>query len=939
MLTRVKFTLLVAFSICLIGANSAWAQVLTLPTTPVTYYADGGDHVTGFFNVNLSEVPPGFSVSNGLYVGFCTSIFATSPTGNFHSALLLDSTSPSLPPVVESEPWDLINYILNHKIGTADEVQSAIWIVDEGISILPVTANVQQMVADAEANGHGFVPSNGQLVAVIVRATDDTSVQTIIIPVPTPPNGPCLHITKVADNAFVPIGQAASYTYVVTNCGGVALSNVVVVDDAGTPNDLSDDFTVATIPVLQPGQVEILHATAMLPMNLCTSTNSSTNAGTLTVEVLPSGDIKVVFRQSRSLNDNVYGTPAVADGWSKGHKFNDLVGSDEADFVFTDSHGKVVLNFQLDYISQSKLYPSGYGSLGVSGGDGKMIVGAASNILSYTTTLTDDLNQSPAFYGYTVNSPSPESAFPTWDYVDGYTVVVSKKAFGANGFGGVEIASVHNSPSKNGNDKITPVTCTGCITNTAFAGTNANGMLSIMSTDTATVCFGTPMPPALKLFKSASSTSVTNGQSVTYSYTIQNTGTVAINNITITDDNGTPSDTSDDFIVATIPTLGPLQSQTFTVTKVVNPPTGSQLLCATINGTNSVAGEIITTTLPSGDIQVTFNQSESLNDNRYGTGATAATGWTHGHKFNDLVGSDQAEFRFTDGNGKVVLDFESDYIGKSSAFPSGYGSLGATGGDGKLIVGSASDILSATTSLTENLKLPQFVSGFTVNSPHETSPLSDVSVPAGWNYTNSYTVVISKNAFGSAGFGGVTIPEVHNSPAKLGGGPVKPVSCNACVMNVATAVGTTADTQTMLSASSSAQVCFVECDLNVGAVTFGNPGPPPPHSNPHTVTVAISNNGSSPAVLSELHLTWPQAINGMLTGISLNGPNILQGHASSGVTLTAANFHNDPASITQRTIVPGQTLFLILQFDRNVSTNPSDYKGTANFGVCSIDIP
>jgi hypothetical protein len=49
----------------LLSAASAWTQVLNLPTTPVIYYADGGDHITGFFDVKLSNVPPGFSVSNG----------------------------------------------------------------------------------------------------------------------------------------------------------------------------------------------------------------------------------------------------------------------------------------------------------------------------------------------------------------------------------------------------------------------------------------------------------------------------------------------------------------------------------------------------------------------------------------------------------------------------------------------------------------------------------------------------------------------------------------------------------------------------------------------------------------------------------------------------------------------------------------------------------
>jgi hypothetical protein len=195
----------------LLSAASAWTQVLNLPTTPVTYYADGGDHITGFFDVKLSNVPPGFSVSNGEYVGFCTSIFATSPTGLFHTALLFDSTSPTLPPVVPPAQWDLINYILNHPLGTADEVQAAIWIVDDGISILPVTPNVLQMVADAQANGQGFVPSNGQLDAVIVRAIDDTNVQNVIIPIPSPTGCPpvetCIQSdfngTSISSNNFI----------------------------------------------------------------------------------------------------------------------------------------------------------------------------------------------------------------------------------------------------------------------------------------------------------------------------------------------------------------------------------------------------------------------------------------------------------------------------------------------------------------------------------------------------------------------------------------------------------------------------------------------------------------------------------------------------------------------------------------------------------------
>jgi hypothetical protein len=85
-----------------------------------------------------------------------------------------------------------VNYILNHKQGVADEIQSAIWLITDNATELPITPNVQAMIADALAHGNGFVPKNGQVAAVILAAVDNPSIQTIVIEVPTPstPN-PC----------------------------------------------------------------------------------------------------------------------------------------------------------------------------------------------------------------------------------------------------------------------------------------------------------------------------------------------------------------------------------------------------------------------------------------------------------------------------------------------------------------------------------------------------------------------------------------------------------------------------------------------------------------------------------------------------------------------------------------------------------------------------
>ena len=100
--------------------------------------------------------------------------------------------------------------------------------------------------------------------------------------------------------------------------------------------------------------------------------------------------MNVIFAQARSMNDNSYGMNAV--GWPGGHKFGDLVGSDQAVFEFKDKNGNVVLNFDLDYISAAAGTPSGYASLGVSGGEGNMNVGSASHVLAWNTSLARSLN-------------------------------------------------------------------------------------------------------------------------------------------------------------------------------------------------------------------------------------------------------------------------------------------------------------------------------------------------------------------------------------------------------------------------------------------------------------------------------------------------------------------------------------------------------------------
>jgi hypothetical protein len=166
------------------------------------------------------------------------------------------------------------------------------------------------------------------------------------------------------------------------------------------------------------------------------------------------GTTTVTYKQSLAVNDNSYGAGTDPSWDGKTHTFGNLTGSDKAEFVFTNGLGQKVNDFFIDYISAKSGTPSGYGSLGVAGGDGSLITGPAP--LSWTTTFDDDMNIlcPPPDGPWTTDSPTSPNApeCPAWNFVDGYTVTVSNSIFGPSGLGSVTVPFVHNSPSK-------PITC------------------------------------------------------------------------------------------------------------------------------------------------------------------------------------------------------------------------------------------------------------------------------------------------------------------------------------------------------------------------------------------------------------------------------------------------------------------------------------------------
>lgn len=175
------------------------------------------------------------------------------------------------------------------------------------------------------------------------------------------------------------------------------------------------------------------------------------------------GDVTVFFSQPLTLVDNTYGENAV--GWGKGvapsgknHNFSDLVGSDKARFTFTDGAGQTVLDVTMDYISEAA--GGAYRSLGVTGADGAVNVGSGDLVLDWGTSL--DYNFNSLGHVLTQDSPATDedytenALFPGWIFEVTYELRVSGAAFGDNGFGGVTVPIVHDSPNKIGKNKVYP---------------------------------------------------------------------------------------------------------------------------------------------------------------------------------------------------------------------------------------------------------------------------------------------------------------------------------------------------------------------------------------------------------------------------------------------------------------------------------------------------
>jgi len=186
-----------AFFLAMINlAHATSGPYINLPPASVTLKIEYPSSEC-YYYVVLSNIPVGYHVSNGRYLGWCVDEHHYINNGKTYSATLYSSYDPSNP---HPDPdWNKVNYILNHKQGSWNDVQAAIWRFVDGGS-MPSSDAGKAMVNDADINGENFIPGPGEKMAVIAWINSDTQVPIIEVTVPlqniTPeyPLGPILGI-------------------------------------------------------------------------------------------------------------------------------------------------------------------------------------------------------------------------------------------------------------------------------------------------------------------------------------------------------------------------------------------------------------------------------------------------------------------------------------------------------------------------------------------------------------------------------------------------------------------------------------------------------------------------------------------------------------------------------------------------------------------------
>jgi hypothetical protein len=164
-------TVFLLFATCLLPLTHASTPALQLPHESVTMIASDG--CNSYFDIELSDVPPDFDVTDGYYEGWCADRAEVMPRGEILSVRLYSSIDPTIPTNLRHKDWGKINYILNNDNNAAmHDVQDAFWNILCDYPYEYLSESAKTLVNTAQSD---FIPQSDDLIAVILNPVHNDS--------------------------------------------------------------------------------------------------------------------------------------------------------------------------------------------------------------------------------------------------------------------------------------------------------------------------------------------------------------------------------------------------------------------------------------------------------------------------------------------------------------------------------------------------------------------------------------------------------------------------------------------------------------------------------------------------------------------------------------------------------------------------------------------
>jgi len=155
----------------------AWSQgILNMPPQPPEEVYVQHLNLDPPFTVRVSNISDDslYDVKNHDYPGWCSEHNGTWPAKDGKRTLYDSTDTAAVAPLYtlpEGVNWNMVNYLLNHKIGTDKmAVQTALWFLlgTEKKSTDVLVGNALAMYNNSKTYGGSFIPAAGQIVAVLI---------------------------------------------------------------------------------------------------------------------------------------------------------------------------------------------------------------------------------------------------------------------------------------------------------------------------------------------------------------------------------------------------------------------------------------------------------------------------------------------------------------------------------------------------------------------------------------------------------------------------------------------------------------------------------------------------------------------------------------------------------------------------------------------------